>query len=256
MVFLANLTPVGAASANISHSYKSDAKIGNGSLVSLDPARTDYVLPASTDNATQLLGIVLDAKDSLLAVDETAGKLQVATSGTVTALVSTVNGDIAVGDQISVSPFRGIGQKAASGMRVVGLAQTGFKANASGSTQQTVTDLSGKQHTLSVGYTRLTIGIGTGSVSSNDQLNGLQSLAKSITGRKIATARIVLSLVVAIIAFVAIVTLMYTSIYSGIISIGRNPLAKYAVFRTLFVVLSMALGLGLIAAIIIVFLLR
>ncbi len=82
------------------------------------------------------------ANDSLLAVDETDGGVQVATSGNAKALVSTVNGDIAVGDQIGVSPFNGVGMKAAPGSRVIGLAQTAFKTGAKGASNQEVTDKS------------------------------------------------------------------------------------------------------------------
>ncbi len=121
------LAPAGASSANISHSYKATSGIQNGSLVSLDAKRSDYVLPANTDNATQLLGVAVASNDSLIAVDDTPGAIQVATTGVATALVSNINGDISVGDQVGTSPFDGLGMKALPGSQIIGLAQTGFK---------------------------------------------------------------------------------------------------------------------------------
>lgn len=249
-----NLSPVGAASANISHSYYSTGGVDNGSLVSLDPGRSNYVEPADTSNGSQLLGVAVAKNDSLLAVDEAAGKVQVATSGTVNALVSTVGGSINVGDAVGVSPFKGIGMKAVAGSPVIGLAQTGFKSDSKGSISQTVTDKQGHKSKLSIGYVRLSIAITT--EGTPDQTNSLQRLAKNLTGHQVSTLRVVLSIAVALIALLILLTLVYASIYGSIISIGRNPLAKYAVLRTLAKVLGMALLTTVMASLIIFLLLR
>jgi hypothetical protein len=84
------LAPAGASSANISHSYHSTDSITNGSIVSLDPTRSDYVELANTDNGSRLLGVAVAKDDSLLAVDPTEGAVQVATSGNATVLVSNL----------------------------------------------------------------------------------------------------------------------------------------------------------------------
>jgi hypothetical protein len=97
------LAPVGASSANISHSYSATTSITNGSLVSLDPVHSGYVQLANVTNGTRLLGVAVASNDSLLAVDATQGTIQVATSGVANTLVSTLNGNIDVGDRISVS---------------------------------------------------------------------------------------------------------------------------------------------------------
>src|SRR5689334_459351 len=91
-LLLLGLSPAGASSANISRSYRSDAGIPNGSLVSLNPSRTGYVEPANTANGTKLLGVAVASNDSLLAVDATPGDVQIATSGNATVLVSDVGG--------------------------------------------------------------------------------------------------------------------------------------------------------------------
>jgi len=251
------LTPAGASSANISHSYSATQNVPNGSLVSLDPSKSNFVEPANSNNGTQLLGVAVASSDSLLAIDASAGQVQVATSGTANALVSTLNGVINVGDQISVSPFNGVGMKAAPGSHVIGLAQTSFNDNTVGSTTQQVTDKGGKQSNIFIGYARLGIAIGTASTAgADDNLNGLQKLAQAITGHAVSTARVIVSLIVAIVAFLALVTLIYASIYGGIISIGRNPLAKYAIFRSMASVLGMVLLVAVVASVAIFFLLR
>lgn len=253
---LLGLAPAGAASANISHSYKSTDTIKDGSMVSLDPNRSDYVVPANVDNGSQLLGVAVAGNDSLIAVDATPGNVQVATTGTASVLVSTLNGDIKVGDQVAVSPFNGVGMKAGSGSKVVGLAQTDFNSGTSGATATSVKTKDGHEHSVKVGYLRVNIAVGTNASVAADNVNGLQKVVQSITGHTVPTIRIIISLAVAIIALLALITLVYASIYGSIISIGRNPLAKYAVFRTLGSVLGLALLTSVVAGVTIFFLLR
>jgi hypothetical protein len=245
-LILLALAPAGASSANISHAYHSTDSITNGSIVSLDPQLADYVEPANTDNGARLLGVTVADNDSLIAVDTSSGSVQVATSGNVSTLVSTLSGSINVGDQIGVSPFNGVGMKALPGSRVIGLAQTAFNATSPGATTQQITDKNGKTSTVQVGYVRLSLAIGTNAnVLTVANLNTLQKFAKSLTGHTVSTERVAISLVVALVSMLALITLIYASIYGSIVSIGRNPLAKYAVFRTL----SSVLGLALLTAV-------
>jgi hypothetical protein len=253
-VMLMSLVPAGASSANISHSYHTDTAIRSGSIVSLDPKRTDYVLPANTGNETKLFGVAVESNDSLLAVDPTPGDVQVAVNGNVNTLVSTINGDIDVGDQIAASPFAGVGMKAAEGSRVIGLAQTALNSRTQGVTRDEVTSRGGDKQSIYVGYVRINIAVSNSQEST--KLTGLQKVAKSFTGRTIPTARLVVAVIVAILSVLALVTLVYAAIYSSIVSIGRNPLAKYAVFRTLGSVLGMVGAIAVISGLIIFFLLR
>jgi hypothetical protein len=251
------LAPAGASSANISRSYKGSGSIVNGSIVSLDPQRSDYVQAANTNNGARLLGVAVASNDSLLAVDATAGNIQVATSGNASVLVSDVGGKINVGDQIGVSPFNGVGMKATAGSRVIGLAQTGFDKNTGQASLQSVTDKDGKSNQIAVGFARVTIAIGNNANDAQyENLNGLQRFARSVTGHTVSTTRVVISLVVVVVSLLALITLVYASIYSSIISIGRNPLAKYAVFRTLGSVLGMAALTTLVASVTVYLLLR
>lgn len=256
LLVLLGLTSVGASSANISHSYRANTNLSNGSIVSLDSRQSDYVEAAEVTNGSRLVGVVVASNDSLLAVDSGNGKVQVATSGTASTLVSTLNGPIKVGDQVAVSPFKGVGMKAAPGSYIIGLAQTELSSTESAITQE-VTDKNGNKRQIKIGYVRLNIDVGSDATAdSTAQLNTLQKLAKGLTGRTVSTARVVISLIVALVALIALVTLIYSSIYGSIISIGRNPLAKYAVFRTLGSVMGMALLTAGLATLTIFLLLR
>jgi hypothetical protein len=205
------LTPAGASSANISHSYHSGEAVQDGSLVSLDAQGSSDVQPADTTNQARLFGVAVKSDDSLLAVNAGAENVQVATSGTASVLVSTLNGPIKIGDQVSAS----------------------------------------------VGYVRVNIGLGTVAISSSgEKVTGVQKFAKSLTGHTVSTVRVVIAMILALIAFLALVTLIYASIYGGIVSIGRNPLAKYSILRSLISVLGMAAGMAGVTAVVVYLLLR
>jgi hypothetical protein len=243
-----SLSPAEAASANISHAYQARGKVPGGSLVSLDPAHTNYVVLTNTDNARRLVGVAVSADDSLLAVNASESGVQIATNGSAKALVSTVNGSLKVGDQVGASAFNGVGAKAAPGEPVIGLAQSNFSDGAGSSKQITVSDLSGRTHRITVGYVDLTVGTGATAAERNlTKLNALQRLAYSLTGHVVPTLRILLSLAVAIMTLLILATLMYSSVYSGIISIGRNPLAKYAVLKSVGSIVVMAVALSIVS---------
>lgn len=256
MVFaLASLAPVKASSANISRSFQSKAPISPGSMVSLDPVRSDYVEAANVSNSSRLTGVVVVKDDSLIAADGQPGATQVATTGNALTLVSDLNGSIKVGDQITASPLNGIGMKVTSGSRIIGLAQTDFDSHSEGVDRE-ITDKHGQKTTVHVGYVRVGINITNSGGSSGAVVNDLQRAVQSVTGRVVPTYRIIISIGIIAVAILALITLTYASIYGSIISVGRNPLAKYAVFRTLAAVLGMALLTAVVAGISIFFLLK
>ena len=254
-----SLAPAAASSANISHAYQATGNVPNGSIVSLDTRHPGYVEVANINNGSHVLGVALRSSESLLAVDSGSAPIQVAINGSVNTLVSTLNGNIKVGDQVSVSPFGGIGMDAMPGTHVVGIAQTDFSNTSSGATTETVKDKAGQKRQIEVGYIRLSIAVGTtgnAGTGGGAQVNFLQKLVKSLTGHTISIIRILLSVAVIIIALVSLVTIFYASIYGSIVSIGRNPLARHAIFRTLTSVMIMAMLTITIACITIFYLLH
>jgi hypothetical protein len=241
-----------ASSANISHSYLSNDNIQTGSLVSLDSNHSGYIVPANTSNGNQLIGVTVAAGNSIIAIHSNTGStntFQVATSGNAAVLVSTLNGNIAVGNQVSISPFNGVGIKALPNSRIIGVAQTSFNSHVTGATTERITDTSGQSNTISVGYIELSIAIGNSSATTgNGGLSSLQKDIYNLTGHVVSSLRIGIGLVVAIMACLALVTLIYASIYASIISVGRNPLAKSPIFQSLRSVLVLAVLTAVVAS--------
>jgi hypothetical protein len=158
---------------------------------------------------------------------------------------------------VTVSPSHGIGMKSVPGSYDIGLAQTAFNSNSQGATTERVTNKSGQPAQIQIGYIRLSIAVGIdNSTGGQSSLNALQKIVKSLTGQTISTVRVVISFTVTIVALIALVTLIYASIYGSIISIGRNPLAKNDVFVSLASVVAVAVLLVLVAGATVFLLLR
>lgn len=249
------LTPASASSANISRAYHSTKPISAGSLLSLDPAKSGYVQPANTDNAARLLGIAVRSGDSLLAVNAGLGTVQVATSGIANALVSNLNGNIKIGDQISSSPFDGIGMKAQANSKIIGLALSSFSLASVGTQQKTVTDSAGNKRQISVGSISINIALSSLG-STNQNITGLQKVVKSLTGKVIPTERIVIAVIITGVTLISLIALIYGSVYSTIISVGRNPLAQNAIYRSTVGVIIMTAILAAVSIIVVLLLLN
>lgn len=229
-------------SKDISRSYNSKTELRAGTVVSTTSGDADAVEATNVQNASRLIGVVTAPDTSLVAVDPDSGKAQVASSGNVSVLVSTVNGSIAAGDQVAVSPFSGIGMKSIGEGYIVGSALSKFDASSEGASSQQVTDKNGKSQAITIGYVQinLTPRFDSGS-DANERINGVQSFVKALTGHVVSMPRIIISLVLAVVTVVVISALMYAAIYGSIVSIGRNPLARDSILRALGRVLFLAL---------------
>lgn len=219
-----------ASDASLSKPFSYKGNITSGSLVSLVPGESNTVELASQSNASNLVGVAVSENQSLIEVNPTNNTIQVATQGSVYALVSDVNGQINMGNQIAISPFNGVGMKASVGSTVIGVAQSSFNSSSLAKNMVVLTK-SGKKKTIRLGYIKILILLGQ--AKSPTVINGLQNFTEAITGKPISTTRVIISFIIAVLGLVSIITIVYASIDGTIISIGRNPLAKNNVFRIL-----------------------
>lgn len=252
-----SVVPAWSLAATISHAYHvSSGSIPNGSIVSLSSPRSDSITLADTAHDTHLVGVRIGGSGALLAVDQSATTVQVANSGSIPVQISTLNGDIAQGDSISVSPLSGLGMKAETGLPVIGIAAGAFNASSAYTTTQKVTDKQGKVTMITVGFLRVNIDLGATAADAAPNINSLQRFVRSVTGHVVSTFRIISSIVITVIAFLTLSVLMYAAVHASITSIGRNPLAKFAVLHGLRVFVLLALAMVALTACIDYLLLR
>ena len=207
-----------------------DSAVVNGALVSLKSSSTSTVTPANTDNAGNLVGVI--NKTTLLALSGTSDQVQVAIVGDTPTLVSDINGPIKAGDKITASPINGVGMKATANTEIVGIAQQNFDTTSAKT--ETINDKNGRGHTVRIGTLTTQVSISYYLAPTSNVLPPfLQNLANSIAGKPVSVMRILVACVLLLLASIGIFILLYTAIHSGIISIGRNPLAAHAINRGL-----------------------
>ncbi len=225
------MLPVAAfAATSLSQGYTASEELSVGSIASLKEDSSDEVVAATTSNADNIIGIVINQDSSQIAISNGAKtQVQVATNGVVPVLVSDIAGEIKQGDPITASPITGVGMKAIVNTKVVGFAQ----GKISGSTKQTIKDSNGDSQEVNVGQAPVLISVSYHYKTPEKTVipAAVQNVADAIAGRKVGSVPIIVSGIIFIIMLVTVVSIIYSMIRSGIISIGRNPMSQSAVYR-------------------------
>lgn len=243
------LAPVVGALTPIAQSYTADQKLSLGAIVSLKKDTSDQVRLATVSSVESLLGIVIDASSVSISLQNGSGnQAQVATSGTVPTLVSDINGVIERGDHITASPVAGVGMKATSNTRIVGIAQGDFKNGV----KQKYKDKDNQEHEANFGEVPLLVNVAYYFKEPDKTIipSALQNVANTMAGKKVNTLPILVSIGVFIVMLIIVVSIIYSMIHSSIISVGRNPMSQAAVYRNLIQMSALILAIlsvGLVA---------
>jgi len=246
---MSSLSVQGASS--ISQGFKTDDPgIVSGAIVSLKDKTANTVELATAENVDRLLGVA--GQDSLIELNNGTGTIKVVTTGEAAVLVSDINGDIKTGDKITASPIAGVGMRALTSTLVIGTAQGNLKDAQTES--RTITDKSGKKQTVSMGP--ILVQVDKVFYEAPQSQNSfvppvLQDFANSLVGRQVSPVRIMIAGFLIAFIFTTVVVLLYSSVSSSIISIGRNPLSQNAVHRSLFQVGITVFGLMAFAVIVV-----
>lgn len=209
-----------------------DPGIVPGALVSLKTGTANTIELSTIENTDRLLGVA--GENSLIELSDGTSKMQVVTTGEATALVSDINGEVKTGDKITTSPIAGVGMKALTSTLVIGTAQANLASVETNT--HTVTDKSGNKKTVHIGAVAMQVDkvFYEASQDQNSYVPPvLQNFANNLLGRQVSPIRVMLASMLIVFVFAAVVVLIYTSIRSSIISIGRNPLSENAVRKSL-----------------------
>jgi hypothetical protein len=243
---LVSTTVDAEGTAAISQGFKTDeSELAIGALVSLTSGSQSTVQLSNTDRVNQLIGVIGDKP--LIELSNNDKETQVVISGTTLALVSDINGDVKTGDKITASPINGVGMRTSSSVLAVGTAQADLSSITT--TSRSINDKQGKPQTVKVGA--LPVQVNVTYYAAPQENNSflppfLQSVANSVAGKDVSPVRVLVSTLVLAFGFLSIAVLLYSSIRSSIISIGRNPLSEGAVRKSLFEVGATALGILLV----------
>ncbi len=216
----------------ITQGYTAESSLPAGSMVSLRKDSTTTVDATTISNADNILGVVIGTGNAQVSISSgKENQVQVATSGVENVLVSDINGDIAAGDQIAASPISGIGMKATSTTKVVGVAQEKFPNTTA--SDQTYKDKDGQSHTVKLGQVPLMVNVAYYYKQPDKTLipPAIQNLANALAGRTVNSLPIIISVSIFIVTLIVVVSIIYSMIHSSIISVGRNPMSQAAVYR-------------------------
>jgi len=210
-----------------------DPNIVSGALVSLKSEAANTIELSTIENVDRMLGVA--GENALIELSNDDGTVQVITTGEAYALVSDINGNVEVGDKITVSPIAGVGMKALTNTLVIGTAQASLSSVETET--RTIRDKEGNERTVRIGailvqVDRVFYSVPQGGPSSFVP-QALQDFANSIAGRSVSPIRVMIAGFLILFMFITVAILLYSSVRSSIISIGRNPLSERAVHKSL-----------------------
>jgi hypothetical protein len=243
---------IAAAAGAISQGFTtSESNSVVGSVMDLKSGEQNVAELASSERVDQLLGVV--GNNSLVELGGGNKQIQVVTSGLTPAIVSDINGAIKTGDKITASPIGGVGMKATQSTTVVGTAQADLSS--ANTTEKTVQDKTGKSVTVLIGTIPVQVNV-TYYVATQDKLSPLvpsfmQSLSNSIAGHNVPALRVLIGFLALVFGFITVGVMLYSAVRSGLIAIGRNPMAQSALRKGLLQVVITAVGILLLTVLVI-----
>jgi len=227
-------------SSGVTQSYNSDSSVQVGMIVKLKDKDPSSVVPLAYGDIKDMLGVLVPQNNATIVLSPQTVKQQqvlVATSGTYSVLVSNQDGPIKVGDYITISALDGVGMKASEAeTQVLGKAAAAFSGT--GNVIGTITLKTTAGHDSTVALSRIPVDLTIAhnplfSKSADYVPSFLAKAAVAIANRPVTAARIYLSLVILFITSLVTGNMLYSGVRSGMAAIGRNPLSKKSIIKSL-----------------------
>jgi hypothetical protein len=215
----------------VTQGYAADGQLEKGMMVSIKEEDATKVRAATVEIADKLHGVVVDANDAPVTLSAEGQKVFVATAGKYAVLVSSQNGTIKPGDYITISSLAGIGMRVDDRQPVVvgkALAEFDGKSDVIGSAT-----VDGQ--TVQIGRVQADIQVARNPLQKpvSNLPDFLRRAAENIAGKPVNTSRVYLSTIIFIFSTIVAANLLYSGVRSGLISVGRNPLSKKSIVRSM-----------------------
>jgi hypothetical protein len=227
-------------SQSVTQAYGTDNFVQKGMIVKFKPGDSTKVMALDQKNAIDMQGLVVAANDTAVSLgngNADARQVYVATFGRFDVLVSNQNGPIKAGDYVAISSIDGIGMKADGNDSIIlGKANASFDGISNVESSTTLKDDTGKSKGISIGRVSVTVTVSHNPLQrkNDSSLPGIfQQIGSGIANKPVSSVRIYLSLAVLLVSAVVSGSLLYSGVRSGVISIGRNPLAKKSIVNSL-----------------------
>lgn len=220
-------------------SYQSDLTLQRGLLVRLDTKDSKKVKPVNAKNMQDTFGVVISPSDTPISVgvSQSSGNLAyVATSGNYNVIVTDQGGQIKKDDLLTISALDGIAMKAGeTESTVIGKALTNFDGKTNVTGKVTLKDSTGKAlQTVHLGLIPIAFEVGSNPLQKSTRADLPEWLIKTgLVDKDVQPIKIYLSIGVLALAIIVALTVLYAGIRHSMISIGRNPLSRGSIARSL-----------------------
>lgn len=251
-----------AAAQNVTQGYDADQTLENGLIVRLKPSDAKKVEATKAANAGDMLGVTVASTAAPVSLsDPTKQQVFVATFGQYDVLVSNQNGAIKAGDFVTISSLDGVGMKADhTNQFVLGKALEGFAGINDADSQVSLSGSQGSKRNVGLKRISVDISVAHNPTYSGDKVAGvpqfLTNIARSVTSKPLTALRIYSALAAILGALLIAGWVLYAGIHSGLTAVGRNPLAKSAIMRSLISVILSAVVVVIVGLIAVYLLLK
>lgn len=235
-----NATTTSTATQSVTLSYSAATTVDIGMLVQLKPGTQNTVEPLKQNNLAKVLGVAVQQNQSAITlVPQSVANQQVyvSTSGRVDVLVCNENGPINSGDLITVSSLDGISMKAdSSENEIVGKAAAPFSGTTNVVGTAKITNSLGKSVNIPIGMIPINLDISDNPLASKatDYVPSfLSKAASAVASKPVSAARIYLSFAIIILSSFLTANMIYSGVRNGMVAVGRNPLSKKSIIRSL-----------------------
>lgn len=233
----ASISSASAADAVVTQSFQADENLVVGTLVARKADDPSKIEPATTNNRATITGVVANPEESFVSYSSTSTTaLDVATSGAVVVNVSTINGDIKAGDQLTSSPISGFAMKASSSGKVIGRALVDFSRSTNGAQIRTVNDVNNRPTEVGIGQIALAVEISDWAGPSGAQnalVENLRSIGGQVAGKQVSASSAVIAAMVLAVGILVSGIVLFSSVSASMHSLGRNPLSHKIIRRSL-----------------------
>lgn len=251
-----------AGAQNVPQGFQSDQTLQKGMIVRLKPGDGTKVQAVTQQDAGEVFGVVVSSSDAAVSLSNTAAAQEtfVANSGQYEVLVSNQNGPVKEGDYIAISALGGVGMKASNVQQyVLGKALNAFDGVTKVEGNTTLKTSSGEQQ-VALGRVTIEVSVAHNPHFSKEKEAGvpqfMNDLAQVVTDKPVTAFRIYASLTVVVVTVIIAGIVLFAGVRTGMVAVGRNPLAKKSISRGLLQVVLIALIVFVIGLIAVYLLLR
>lgn len=220
---------------SVTKGYGSDQVMQRGMIVGVKETDPNKVEAISIDQLNRILGVVVNPNDSPITISSDSHHIFVSFTGRYEVLVSDQEGAISPNDFITVSSISGIGMRATVDQdTIIGRATGNFDGKSNVISTMSLKNKGGQDREVRIGRVPVELAIGKNPLAKNiDNTPAfLRAVGNAIAGKEVSAVRLYLGAAIFSIGTIVAGAILYAGISSGIISIGRNPLIRKSIFKS------------------------